>query len=106
MGNKKLKLINSFAISASVTVIFIAVITIVSELEHSVKDWLAGTFSHHWVGKGILSLILFLVLALLLFFITREPKEEKVGRTLTALFWTGAVGFLVIFVFYIFEFFV
>lgn len=106
MGNKKLKLINSFSISASVTVIFIVIITIVSELVRPVKDWLAGTFSHHWVGKGILSLILFLVLGFILFWVIRTSNEEKAGRNFRVLFWIGVISFLAIFAFYIFEFFV
>lgn len=104
--NKKIKLINSFSISASATVIFVVFITIISELVRPVKDWLTGTFSHHWIGKGILSLILFLVLGFILFWVIGTSNEEKAGRNLRVLFWIGVISFLAIFVFYIFEFFV
>ena len=39
--------------------VFIAVATIASEESSVFKAFLAGTFWHHWIGKGILALVVF-----------------------------------------------
>jgi preprotein translocase subunit SecY len=60
MTEKRLKIIYSFTVSAIFTVIFIAIATVLSELYHPFKSWLAETFTHHWIGKGVLAVIVFL----------------------------------------------
>jgi len=42
-----------------VAMIFVTAITIISDLFPPVKNWLAATHGHHWVGKGIWTVILF-----------------------------------------------
>lgn len=49
-----------------ITSIFVAIITILGELVvvddvKVIKNWLEATHGHHWVGKGIWTLILFAV---------------------------------------------
>jgi len=45
--------------------IFVTAITIVSDLYLPLKDWLKNTHGHHWVGKGIWTVILFLFFAVI-----------------------------------------
>ena len=47
--------INAFVTSSVVAILFVAAATIGGELYTPLKDWLAQTFSHHWIGKGVLS---------------------------------------------------
>lgn len=44
------------------TILFITLLTIAAELNAPLKGWLAATFTHHWVGKGILAMALFALL--------------------------------------------
>lgn len=45
--------------ATTVTIVFIALITVIAELALPLKDWLKNTFSHHWIGKSLLSLLVF-----------------------------------------------
>ena len=71
----KLKIINAFVLSAVVTILFIVAMTMLAEIRPIIKDWLKITFSHHWTGKGILAVGLFLALSLLISFLPQETKE-------------------------------
>lgn len=53
-------IVHSLIIGFIVAVIFIGIITIVGELIPDIKNWLKDTHSHHWVGKGIWTMILFI----------------------------------------------
>ena len=48
--------------AAAVTIAWIAVATIYSELSSSFKELLASIGGHHWIGKSVLSLVVFGVL--------------------------------------------
>ena len=48
-------------VGVSVSILFLLVMTVVSELVPELKVWLTNSFSHHWVGKGVLSIAVFLV---------------------------------------------
>jgi hypothetical protein len=61
----KITFTRSGATALIVTMIFITGITILADLIIPVKTWLASTYGHHWVGKGILSVVLFIVLTAL-----------------------------------------
>lgn len=103
MDNKNLKAVNSFIISAALTAVFIAAITITGELEPSIKDWLKSIFLHHWLGKGILSAVLFLATNAFCLIISKQPEEKTIIINLNRLFWVVCLGFIVIFGFYIYE---
>src|SRR3990172_2358966 len=94
------KLVLSVIKSAIITIIFIALITIGADLYMPLKDWLKVTFSHHWVGKGILSAILFAVLIVIFNLVIKDSSIEKVTKKLDILFWvTGLSGVAIIFFF-------
>lgn len=56
---------------ACIAIVFIAFATIGAELYAPFKNWLAATFSHHWIGKGILAMLIFLVVSVI------PAKHEK-----------------------------
>ncbi len=45
--------------SLIIAMIFVTAITILADLVPSIKDWLKNTHGHHWVGKGIWTVLLF-----------------------------------------------
>ena len=103
MNNKGLKIIYSTAIGAIAVVIFITFITINAELYLPIKDWLKNTFSHHWIGKGILSLAIFMIVGLLVWFLPVQQDEERTRKILMLLNWLLILGSLAIFGFFLWE---
>ena len=69
-----MKVVTSAFISAALVAVFVVGITIYGELYTPLKDWLKVNFSHHWVGKSVLSAILFL--ALFISFLFKTPNGK------------------------------
>ena len=87
-------------VATIVTIILITVMTILSEISKSFKTLLADTFWHHWIGKGIIALVVFFLIALLF-----EDKERDIYKITKLTVSIGIIGGLVIFLFYVFHFF-
>jgi predicted Co/Zn/Cd cation transporter (cation efflux family) len=103
MKDKKLKLINSFIISAIVVIVFITSITIFSELNKEFKKWLKEAFTHHWIGKGILSSFLFVFLGFIVYFLPLRLNEKGVNKRLRFLIYITAISVLTVIMFFIYE---
>src|SRR3989344_9524081 len=103
MKNKKLKIVESAAISASIVIVFITAITIIADLNPALKDWLKNSFSHHWIGKGILSVVIFAVLTFLFSILPAKDSDAGLAKKLSGLFWISVLGTLAIFGFYFYE---
>lgn len=99
----KIKIITSATKSAIITVVFIAIITMAADLAPSLKGWLASTFSHHWIGKSILSLALFFIFSALIFFCPCQKNIEKATRLLSYLFISSIASVIIIFLFFVWE---
>ncbi len=99
--------IKALAHATSWTIVLVAVLTIWSELSPTFKDWLAGIAGHHWVTKGIFSIIFF---ALVYGFgsylgpkmCPGELDVKKAGLWVVA---STVISGLAIFMFYIWHFF-
>ena len=53
-------LIKSLLIGALVSVWFVVLVTVVGELYAPLKKWLADYHFHHWIGKSIWSVLVFI----------------------------------------------
>lgn len=93
------------AITASICAIFfITAMTLAADLVPPLKNWLAATFSHHWIGKSVLSVAVFLVV----FWASksnssRAMREDTTAALLRTAVWFAIVGALVMFVFFLYE---
>lgn len=68
----------SSIISLIITLIFIAFVTIFSELSHNFKNFLKTLTGHHWVSKSLISIILYIFIFLgLQKFIKKDLNIEK-----------------------------
>ncbi len=67
--------------STSITIVWIAVMTIWSELSSSYKDFLKELTGHHWVSKGVISIILFILAYLVLSRLIKDKNTEKSTNT-------------------------
>lgn len=102
-NNKKNKIINSFAISAVVAIVFIIFATIFGEFYKPFKDWLKEVFAHHWIGKGVISIVIFYVFGVLGYF-TASDSDRIVTRMLIIIFWIALLGAIGITGFYLYEY--
>jgi len=111
----KIGLILSTNLSAAITIVFITAITITGELYNvagangkmvsPIKDFLKAIFGHHWVGKGVLAVALFVILSGLLYIIFRkQSNSQSLVWTLSLLTYTLILGTVTIFGFNIYEF--
>lgn len=98
---RKIKVVTSTFLAAAIVAIFVAVVTIFGELHAPLKDWLKTTFSHHWIGKGVLSAALFIVLFLA--FLLKNPTDEHLNRSMKTAFWLSIVSSLAILIFYCYK---
>ncbi|MBI2046170.1 MAG: hypothetical protein HYT28_02020 [Parcubacteria group bacterium] len=101
---KKIDKTANILIGASVAVVFIAVVTIGGELYTPIKDWLAGVFSHHWIGKGILTMLVFVIASILPY--TREATVASLARLTAVLFFISLCSALAIAGFFGYEIFI
>ena len=99
-----MKNIRALSISTILTSILIVIFTVYSELNEKFKDSLKSLFGHHWVSKGVISLIFFFLAYFLLNKYVKDKKNIKEQTTWVII--VAILGTLVIFLFYVYEFFV
>lgn len=96
----KLKLIYSSAIASVFSVAFVTVITIWAELSKPLKGWLKSVLGHHWVAKGVFSLVVYFIIGALVYFLVKKVDSKKVNKSIVILIWSTVLGMLLIFGFY------
>ena len=95
----------SSCLSAIAAIVTIVAITITGELYAPLKDWLKTTFTHHWLGKSIISIAVFAVV----FFVSRlsiavEDESENIGSFISALSVFAILGTHALVGFYLYEY--
>lgn len=99
----RIKNVYAAAVAAVAATAFVTVITIVADLQLPLKDWLKATFTHHWIGKGVLAAVVFVVVWLVMLAQKRQADDQQLSRGLMALTWTVVLGTVVLFGFFVFE---
>lgn len=103
---KQIKLLHSLICAAGVTVFFIAGITISAELFPPIKDWLKTAFSHHWLGKGVLSLLLFTTVTIAGYFWNFTADARGMAKRTMLLFFVSSLSAIALLLFYGYEAFI
>ena len=89
--------------SAIITTSLITFMAIYAELSKGFKDFLVSLSGHHWVSKGIISLVVFFGLTIIISAIIKGEKE--MNEWLNYLFiLIVLLGSIAIFGFFVFEF--
>ena len=89
---------------AIVSIIFTAAITIGGELYLPLKDWLKNVFSHHWLGKSVLSIAVFIVSGAVGYPFLKNTDSERLANRLWLLFWVTILATGALVGFYIYEY--
>jgi len=97
------KNIKALSLSTILVIAITAILTIWSELSSTLKTFLASLTGHHWVTKGVFSIILFVILALILSKTTKESKDIWPMAKLVG--WITLLSTLAISLFYVWHFF-
>ena len=69
----KQSILSAIIVSAILTISVIVFLTIFGELNPVFKAWLTNTFSHHWIGKSAISILVFLIF-IPVFYVLRLKK--------------------------------
>jgi len=101
---KKIKIVRAASLGAIAAAIFIAASTVMAELFAPFKDFLKEKFSHHWVGKSVLALLIFLTVSFLGYFILKKSGIDSLPRILLILGLTAVFGSFLILGFFIYEY--
>lgn len=91
---------NALTLSATITIIYITALTISAELYAPLKTFLSNSFSHHWIGKSITSIVVFAVFLVL--FMVLRPKS-KAPTLLNLLSTVSILSAVVLFAFFTWE---
>jgi len=84
--------------------VFVAAITIVSELVPSIKDWLKDLSGHHWTTKSIFSLAVYAFGLILIYLMPKQLQINTIRNSTIALLLITAVGVISVFSFYTLHF--
>ncbi len=103
MKEINIKKIQSFSIGAIVAIFFVVTVTILAELYAPLKDFLKNMFYHHWIGKGVLAIAVFLSASFISYFFIRKSNIGRVIACLRLLVITAIIGFAVILFFFLYE---
>lgn len=106
LSNIRFKIVRATTHAAALAVAFITGVTVTADLYLPLKDWLKLTFSHHWIGKGILAGALFVVMSAILSLLPApadEMKTKKLARCIGKLVIVSIAGTLIISAFFIYE---
>ena len=87
--------------AATVTIAWVAVVTIFSELSGSFKTLLSTIGGHHWIGKSVLSIVIF---GLLYLVFSRFGNDRLSLKDTWWLIGTVVISGLAILIFYLLHF--
>ena len=97
----KQSILSAIIVSAILTFVIIVLLTVCGELDAGFKGWLTQTFSHHWIGKSIISVLVFLV-SIPVFYVLKL-KKISIPALVWLLVTVANLSFGVLLAFFFFE---
>jgi hypothetical protein len=98
MHSPRTRLSIATAFGASAVAVLVVLLTIVGEEYAPVKNWLKATFSHHWLGKSYLAVLLFVATSVVIYPLS---GSWSVQRALWGTFFINLVGASVICIYFL-----
>lgn len=87
-----------------IAAVFVALITILAELVPPIKNWLAETHGHHWVGKGIWTLVVFVISSFLSYLSLKLKHQPATARLVYSAGIIALSASLAILLFFVYEY--
>lgn len=94
-------LVKNIALSSAIAVISVVLLTLSSELHPPLKNWLASNFSHHWIGKSVLSFLIFAVFMII--FQIFKLKNLSPTKSIWILIIVSNLSFVTLLAFFLLE---
>jgi small-conductance mechanosensitive channel len=99
---KKSKLAFGSSVGYVITALFNAILVVAKESNEAFLTSLKTTFGHHWIGHGILVILVFIIATLILMTIYKGEFTDKTAKILTiTIIVSTLLRFLIIAGFYI-----
>lgn len=104
--DKKTAIIKAFINGAVAAILTITLLTVAADLYSPLKDLLKQLFSHHWIAKGVIAILVFLTVGFFGWFFRAgtDGGSADVAQGLKTLFWTTAFSIFIVFGFFVWEF--
>lgn len=97
------RILYSGSIAYFIGSIFNAILVILKETNEGVHEWLVSVFGHHWVGHGILTLLVFFIFFGIIYGLMKEGSGEDKYTTISLLIVLGTLlSFIIIIGFFAF----
>lgn len=102
----KNNLLVSLALGGTLAALFVMLVTISGELFAPLKNLLKEQHYHHWIGKGVWTMILFVLTSAIAYGVTMKKQfhSDTVARFLTILSWIIVFSALALFAFFLYEY--
>ncbi|MBI2610106.1 hypothetical protein HYW53_02930 [Candidatus Giovannonibacteria bacterium] len=104
MNSKGQKLVYASAVAASLTIVFVTVITIWAEFSVPLKGYLKSLSGHHWVTKSYGSLIVYFLGLMIFYAFAQNLNEKSAGRAIVWAIWSAILGSIALTGFFILHF--
>jgi accessory gene regulator protein AgrB len=91
------------AVAARAAVVFVTAVTVLGEFSPNVKDQLKALFTHHWIGKGVLAALMYLVVLGIGLLVKKTATEAMVAKAMRQTAWLSAVATVGLFLFFAYE---
>ena len=92
--------ITTSVVAGSIVAVFsIILMTVFAEVNPDFKKWLATSFTHHWIGKSVMSIAVFLVTTII-FTIFNKLFKNKLVLLLWVLIIIASLGVLSLLAFF------
>lgn len=88
-----------YYVATAASVWFVTAITLVTELSPALKDLVAAAFLHHWLGKSVLTLVVFGLVVV----VTPERQFDE-RRWANYVFGSVVVGSLLVLGYFVFHY--
>lgn len=94
-------IVKNATLASSAAILSVVLLTVLGELNPPLKNWLTTTFSHHWIGKSVISILVFAVSFALLWPI--KLKALSTAWAIWLLVLCANISFLLILTFFFLE---
>ena len=78
----KIKVAVGSVIGYAVTALFNGILVVIKETNTGVMNWLKITFGHHWIGHGILTILIFVFVTLIIMSVYKGELTDKLATKL------------------------
>jgi len=98
------RILKASLIGGIAAIVFIVFATILSEVYKPFKNLLVDIFSHHWIGKSALSVLIFLFIWALSFKFIKGTELKDLESCLKRFTYAVILGFFTILLFFVWHF--